>query len=66
MLLKANKSQDNARMEHDPNSRNLMKSPDYPDKIVTEFLKLRLLQKWIIKSTKATLQISDDDIKNIV
>ena len=28
--------------------------PDYPDKIVAEFLKLRLLQKWSIKSIKAT------------
>ena len=66
MLLEADKSHDDARMENDPNSRNLMRCLDYPDKIVAEFLKLRLLQKWSIKSIKATLQISDDDIKNIV
>ena len=66
MLLEADKSHDDARSEHDTNSRNLMRCPDYPDKIVAEFLKLRLLQKRSIKTIKATLKISDDDIKNIV
>ena len=66
ILLKSDKSHDDASMEHGLNANNLIKYPDYSDKIVKEFLKLRLLQKWSIKSIEATLQISDDDIKTIV
>ena len=45
IILKSDKSHDDASMEHGLNTNDLIKYPDYSDKIVTEFLKLRLLQK---------------------
>ena len=44
---------------------NITNRLEYPDETILMFLELRLIHKWSIKSIKAKLQISNEDIKKI-
>ena len=65
ILKPHNNSQTSENMAEALSFSNIITHLEYPDETVLMFLELRLIHKWSIKSIKAKLQISDEDIKKI-
>ena len=65
ILKPHNNSQTSENMAEALSFSNIITHLEYPDETVLMLLEVWLIHKWSIKSIKAKLQISDEDIKKI-